>query len=83
MGVSADAPYFDIVYKLVQYGERPIMKLSTGKVNLAGKKQVSRKIDRNGRFTEDVIGTRDETIESASPLLEPVIKTDFLFIILT
>lgn len=74
MGVSADAPYFDIVYKLVQYGERPIMKLSTGKVNLAGKKQIFRKIDRNGRFTEDVIGTRNEAIEGASPLLEPVIQ---------
>jgi len=74
MGVSADAPYFDIVYKLVQYGERPIMKLSTGKVNIAGKKQIFRKTDHNGRFLEDVIGIRDETIGGASPLLEPVIQ---------
>src|SRR5438874_230481 len=27
MGVSADAPYLDTVYKLVQYGGRPVMKL--------------------------------------------------------
>ena len=74
MGVSADAPYFDIVYKLVQYGERPIMKLSTGKVNIAGKKQIFRKTDHNGRFLEDVIGIRDETIGGTSPLLEPVIQ---------
>jgi nicotinate phosphoribosyltransferase len=74
MGVSADAPYFDIAYKLVQYGERPIMKWSPGKVNLPGNKQVFRKTDRQGRFLEDIIGTRDETVEGACPLLEPVIQ---------
>ncbi|MEE9402191.1 MAG: nicotinate phosphoribosyltransferase, partial [Desulfobacteria bacterium] len=60
--------------KLVQYGKRPIMKLSTGKVNLAGEKQVFRKTDSQGRFLEDVIGTRDETVEDASPLLEHVMQ---------
>ncbi len=74
MGVSADAPYFDIVYKLVQYGDRPIMKRSTGKVNLAGKKQVFRRTDSQGRFMEDVIGTHDETIEEATPLLATVLE---------
>ncbi len=74
MGVSSDAPYFDMAYKLVQYGERPIMKLSTGKVNLAGEKQVFRRRDPQGRFLEDVIGTRDEATEEASPLLEHVMQ---------
>ncbi|UCD87170.1 MAG: nicotinate phosphoribosyltransferase [Desulfobacterales bacterium] len=74
MGVSSDAPYFDMAYKLVQYGERPIMKLSTGKVNLAGEKQVFRRRDPQGRFLEDVIGTRDEAMEDASPLLEHVMQ---------
>jgi nicotinate phosphoribosyltransferase len=74
MGVSSDAPYFDMAYKLVQYGKRPIMKLSTGKVNLAGEKQVFRKTDSQGRFSEDVIGTCDETVEGARPLLEPVMQ---------
>lgn len=74
MGVSGDAPYFDMAYKLVQYGERPIMKLSTGKVNLPGKKQVFRRTDHQGRSLEDVISTRDETIEAARPLLEPVMR---------
>ena len=74
MGVSADAPYFDIAYKLVQYGKRPIMKFSPGKVNLAGDKQVFRKTDPQGRFLEDIIGIRDETVEDARPLLEPVIQ---------
>jgi len=74
MGVSADAPYFDIVYKLVQYAERPIMKLSTGKVNLAGEKQVFRRADSQGRFIEDIIGTADETIAGATPLLGLVVQ---------
>ncbi len=74
MGVSSDAPYFDMAYKLVQYGKRPIMKLSTGKVNIAGEKQVFRMSDPQGQFLEDVIGTRDETVEDASPLLEHVMQ---------
>ena len=74
MGVSADAPYFDIAYKLVQYGKRPIMKFSPGKINLARDKQVFRKTDPQGRFLEDIIGIRDETVEDARPLLEPVIQ---------
>ena len=74
MGVSADAPYFDIAYKLVQYGDRPIMKLSPGKVNLPGNKQVFRKTDLQERFLEDIIGTTDETVKGSCPLLEPVIQ---------
>jgi nicotinate phosphoribosyltransferase len=33
MGVSADAPWSDIAYKLVEYDNRPVLKLSTGKVS--------------------------------------------------
>ena len=74
MGVSADAPYFDIVYKLVQYADRPIMKRSTGKVNLAGKKQVFRKSEKDRRFFEDVIGLQDDTVDDGVPLLETVME---------
>jgi nicotinate phosphoribosyltransferase len=74
MGVSADAPYLDIVYKLVQYGERSIMKLSTGKVNLPGEKQIFRKTDSQGLFMEDMIGTPDEAMEGRYPLLEPAMN---------
>lgn len=74
MGVSADAPYSDMAYKLVQYAGRPIMKLSTGKINLPGEKQVFRKTDSRGRFLEDVIGTHDETMEGHRPLLEPAMQ---------
>ena len=34
MGVSAEAPYLDTVYKLVDYGGEGRMKLSTGKQSL-------------------------------------------------
>jgi len=72
MGVSADAPYFDIAYKLVKYGDRPVMKLSTGKVTYVDKKQVFRFSDDQGQMAADVIGLRDESIPAARPLLEPV-----------
>jgi nicotinate phosphoribosyltransferase len=56
MGVSADAPYLDTVYKLVQYGGRPVVKLSVGKATAPGPKQVFRGPSLEG----DVIGLRDQ-----------------------
>jgi nicotinate phosphoribosyltransferase len=59
MGVSADGPYNDIAFKLVQYGDRPVMKLSSGKKTLVGRKQVFR--HREGdRLAGDAIGLRRE-----------------------
>jgi nicotinate phosphoribosyltransferase len=72
MGVSADAPYFDIAYKLVRYADRPVMKLSTGKATLVDKKQVWRTCDDQGIMQRDVIALRDERISEGSPLLAPV-----------
>ena len=72
MGVSADAPYFDIAYKLVKYGGRPIMKLSTGKVTLVDKKQAYRHYNGQGRMCRDVIALRQEEVTGAVPLLRPV-----------
>lgn len=72
MGVSADAPYFDIVYKMVRFKDRDVRKLSPGKITLAGKKQVFRKSDESGRYIEDTIGLRNETIDKNEPLLKKV-----------
>jgi nicotinate phosphoribosyltransferase len=55
LGVSADAPYFDSVYKLVDYDGRPVMKLSVDKVTLPGAKQVFR-----ADGMRDLLGLRDE-----------------------
>jgi nicotinate phosphoribosyltransferase len=70
MGVSADAPYFDCAYKLVKYGGRPVMKLSTGKVTLVDKKQIYRHYDAQGRMDRDTIALRDEASPQAQPLLQ-------------
>jgi nicotinate phosphoribosyltransferase len=74
MGVSADAPYFDIAYKLVKYADRPVMKLSTGKVTLVDKKQIWRSFDDTGLMAEDIISLREEALPSGVPLLKPVMQ---------
>src|SRR5207249_12299311 len=42
VGVSADAPYLDSVYKLVEYDGRPVLKLSAEKSTEPGRKPVFR-----------------------------------------
>ncbi len=71
-GVSADAPWTDMSYKLVSYDQRPVMKLSTGKVSLPGAKQVFRLRDEQGFLLEDVIGLQDEMLPSAEPIMHQV-----------
>jgi nicotinate phosphoribosyltransferase len=72
MGVSADAPYFDIAYKLVRYDDQPVMKLSTGKVTLVDQKQVFRWFDSQGALQRDTIALRRESLPGGAPLLQPV-----------
>ncbi len=74
VGVSADRPYMDIVYKLVRFNGRDVCKFSPGKITLAGRKQVFRKFDADGRLQDDVIGTRDEVMPDRTPLLESVME---------
>ncbi|RUM47384.1 MAG: nicotinate phosphoribosyltransferase, partial [Hydrogenothermus sp.] len=69
--VSADVPYLDCAYKLVQYDDRPVMKLSSKKVYLPSKKQVFRNFE-NGYFKKDIIGLFDESLEK--PMLKQIIK---------
>ncbi|MFI9150628.1 nicotinate phosphoribosyltransferase [Streptomyces sp. NPDC053367] len=70
VGVSADAPYLDSAYKLVEYDGRPVMKLSSAKVTAPGRKQVFR---RPGYA--DVIGLADEQPpDGGVPLLETVMR---------
>jgi nicotinate phosphoribosyltransferase len=73
MGISADAPWTDISYKLVDYQARPVLKLSTGKVSWPGKKQVFRCRDSKGELERDLIGRRDEKLPGES-LLEEVMR---------
>ncbi len=72
MGVSADAPYLDIVYKLTSYADEGRVKLATSKPVLPGSKQVFRMSDGD-RDTGDVIGRADEDLPGR-PLLEQVMR---------
>ncbi|WP_371583038.1 nicotinate phosphoribosyltransferase [Streptomyces sp. NBC_01314] len=70
VGVSADAPYLDSAYKLVEYDGRPMMKLSSAKVTAPGRKQVFRRAG-----FDDVIGLADERPpEDGRSLLETVMR---------
>jgi len=70
LGVSADAPILDSVYKLVEYEGRPVAKLSPGKATLPGAKQVFR-----AAALTDTIGLRREAATAGTTaLLAPVMK---------
>jgi nicotinate phosphoribosyltransferase len=71
VGVAADAPYVQSVYKLVAYDGRAVAKLSTGKATLPGPKQVWRRPP----IDVDLLSTRDEDgPDGFEPLLEPVMR---------
>jgi nicotinate phosphoribosyltransferase len=57
---SADAPFLNCAYKLVEYAGVPRMKLSSGKATLPGRKQIFRRRD-NARYAGDLIARHDET----------------------
>jgi len=71
MGVSADAPYLDTVYKLVEYDAGATMKLSSAKVTAPGRKQVWRGPGDEG----DVLGLATEAgPDGWEPLLGTVMS---------
>lgn len=72
MGVSGDAPWLDTAYKMVAFGERPVLKLSAGKPSLPCAKQVYRFLGEDGRMKRDVISLRDERLDGGEPLLQRV-----------
>ncbi|MBC2713659.1 MAG: nicotinate phosphoribosyltransferase [Desulfosarcina sp.] len=74
MGVSADAPYLDMIYKMVRVGKRDVRKVSEGKITLAGEKQVFRQHADDGGFLGDTIGMRGESLNGTTPLLRPVME---------
>jgi nicotinate phosphoribosyltransferase len=63
MGVSADAPYVDSVYKLVEYVGRHVLKLSAHKQTYPGPKQVW----RSG--AGDLLSLREEPGEAGAEAL--------------
>ena len=72
LGVSADAPVLDSVYKLVAFDGRPVRKLSPGKATWPSAKQVWRRTT----LGHDVLALADEPPPSrdAVPLLVEVMR---------
>jgi len=69
MGVSADAPYVDSVYKLTEYDGEPKLKLSSDKATAPGRKQVWRSGDG------DLLTLREEPgPDGAEAMLAPVMR---------
>ncbi|MCS6875836.1 MAG: nicotinate phosphoribosyltransferase [Aquificaceae bacterium] len=56
---SADAPYLDIAYKLVEYEGKPKMKLSPGKKTFPYKRQVVRHYENHTMLYDEVIPYRE------------------------
>ena len=74
MGTSADAPWMDMAYKLVEYNRAPVLKLSTGKASSPGRKQIFRTRNERGNFARDTIGLRGEQIGGETLLEEAMHK---------
>ena len=73
MNVSADAPFLDCAYKMVEYGGRPRRKRSEGKASWPGRKQVYRRTGSDGALAGDLLALDGEDAPGV-PLLEPVLR---------
>ena len=76
VGTSADAPYTDFVYKLVEYEGQPIMKFSAEKESLPGPKQVIRHRDADGIISQDLLELHEESTPPSRG--EPLLSTIML-----
>jgi nicotinate phosphoribosyltransferase len=74
VGVSADAPWTDCAYKLVEYDGRPVLKLSSKKQTLPSAKQVFRHRDSRGTFLRDILASAGESVNGAEALLGEVMR---------
>jgi nicotinate phosphoribosyltransferase len=72
LAVMEDASHLDMAYKLVEYGGKGRLKLSSNKVLYPGRKQVFRQVE-SGCMVCDVIGRFDEQLPG-DPLLQPVMR---------
>ncbi|MGG1943407.1 nicotinate phosphoribosyltransferase [Trinickia sp. NRRL B-1857] len=73
MNTSADAPYLDCAYKLVEYAGEPRRKRSEGKATWPARKAVYRLWGPNGVMAGDWITLARER-RDGEPLLEPVMR---------
>ena len=76
LNVSADAPSLDLVYKLVRYGDRDVLKLSEGKETWVGAKALYRSYGADGLMAGDVLALKEDPPpgEHTESLLRPVMR---------
>lgn len=74
MGVSSDAPYLDIAYKLVEFNGKPVLKLSSGKKTWVGQKQIYRYYNSEGKMDHDTLCLLGAPVPDGEALLVPVIE---------
>jgi nicotinate phosphoribosyltransferase len=84
MGVSSDAPYLDVIYKLSEISHHdgrflPTMKLSQGKVTYPGRKQVFRMKDKSGKYVKDTLALEDEKVKGEPLLIKVVSKGKIIY----
>jgi nicotinate phosphoribosyltransferase len=74
--VSADAPSLDLVYKLVSYEERDVLKLSEGKETWVGRKALYRTRGNHGKIAGDLLALAEERLpdDAGAPLLQPAMR---------
>lgn len=70
---SADLPYLDCAYKLVEYSGKPKMKLGYKKITMPYKKQLYR-VFRDGKMLKDVVSHFDENIQDGVKMLKLYVK---------
>lgn len=70
---SADLPYLDCAYKLVEYERKPKIKLSRKKMTLPFKKQLFR-IYKNDTISKDIVGHFDEHFDDSVKMLKLYIE---------
>lgn len=73
MDTSADAPYLDCAYKLVEYAGKARRKRSEGKVLWPGRKQVFRIYGHDGCMVSDTLGLEGEDLPG-DRLIIPVMR---------
>jgi nicotinate phosphoribosyltransferase len=73
LDTSADVPYLDCAYKLQEYAGVPRRKRSEGKATWPGRRQVHRRVGRDGVFAADVVTLVGGPMAGES-LLQPVLR---------
>jgi nicotinate phosphoribosyltransferase len=70
LDTSADAPYLDCAYKLVEYAGQPRRKRSEGKATWPGRKQVYRIHAADGSLDHDIL-TLENDAQAGTSLIQP------------